>query len=98
MPNYLVEVYRPGLRNVELAQAGRRARVAADALTRQGIPIRFLGSVSVPGDEMCLYLYEAASPSSVEAAARSAAIRVERVVEAVPFGWRGPHTSADGCA
>jgi hypothetical protein len=36
---------------------------------------------------MCLYVYEAASPAAVDAATRSAAIRAERVVEAVLFDW-----------
>jgi hypothetical protein len=87
MPNYLVEVYRLRLRGDELARAGRRARTAAEVLTRQGTPIRFRGSIAVPVDEMCLYVYEAASPAAVDAATRSAAIRAARVVEAVLFDW-----------
>lgn len=87
MPNYLVEVYRGTLRRMELARAGGRARAAAEALTRQGSPVRFVGFISVPGDEMCFYLYEAASPVTIDEGTRATAIPVERVVEAEWFGW-----------
>jgi hypothetical protein len=84
MPSYLVEVYGGMLRREELPEASRRARVAAAELTRQGTPVRFLGSISVPEDEMCFYLYEGPSAAAVREASRRAAIQFERVVEAVP--------------
>lgn len=86
MPNYLVEVYRGSHRGEQLARVGGRARAAAEALTRQGTPVRFLGSIAVPDDEMCFHLYEAASPGTVNLATRSASIPAERVVEAMWFG------------
>jgi hypothetical protein len=90
VPNYLVEVYRANFRADELSGVGGRARTAADELTRQGTPVRFLGSIAVPDDEMCFYLYEAASSTVVGEASRRASISFERVVEAVRFGWDEP--------
>lgn len=83
MPSYLVEVYGGTVLGEELPRASRRAQLAAAALTRQGIPVRFLGSISVPEDEMCFYLYEGPSAAAVGEASRRAAIQFERVVEAV---------------
>lgn len=89
MPSYLVEVYGGGIRSEELPQASERAELAATELTRQGIPVRFLGSISVPEDEMCFYLYEGPSEATVGEASRRAAIPFERVVEAVALGVGG---------
>lgn len=62
----------------------RRASVAAEELTRQGIPVRFLGAISVSA-EMCFYLFEALSAAVVGGAIRRAAIPFESIVEAIRF-------------
>ena len=90
MPSYLVEVYGGKLRTEEVPRASRRARIAAAELTRQGVPVRFLGSIAVPEDEMCFYLYDGPSADVVEEASRRAAIEFERVVEAVALGLEAP--------
>jgi hypothetical protein len=89
VPSYLVEVYAGRERRDELPQANRRASVAAGELTRRGVPVRFLGAISVPTDEMCFYLFEAPSAAAVGEASRHAAIPFERVVEAVALGFGG---------
>ena len=80
---YLVEEFSAGLGEQELRQAAVRARAAAQELTSEGTPVRYLRSLFVPDDELCLWLYEATSAEAVGEATRRAAIEVERVVAAV---------------
>jgi len=45
--------------------------------------VRFVRSIFVPKDEICFFVFEAMSASAVEAACGRAALRFERVVEAI---------------
>lgn len=83
MQSYLAEAYIARPRAGELPAHERRARAAAKELTQQGIPIRFLRSIFVPADEICFYVFEADSAETVGAACKRAALRFERVIEAV---------------
>ena len=83
MERYLVELYLPRTGADGLHSAARRARAAAEEMTREGTPIRYLRGIFLGGDEICFHLYEAGSPELVVEASRRAAIPVERVVEAV---------------
>ena len=83
MANFLIELYLPRTAVAAFACSARRARHAADELSRQGTPVRYLHSIFVPADEMCFHLYEADSPEGVREAARRAALPFERVSEAV---------------
>jgi hypothetical protein len=56
--------------------------VAADELTREGKPVRFLQSIFLPADETCFYLYQATSVDAVREAAARAGLQVERINEA----------------
>lgn len=60
----------------------RRSRLAAEELTREGMPIRLLRSIFVREDETCLFLYEAVSADAVREVARRAALPYERITEA----------------
>lgn len=59
------------------------ARLAAEALTREGTPVRYLRFIFVPDDETCFHLYEAPSVDAVREAALRAAVPVERIAEAL---------------
>jgi hypothetical protein len=83
MHSYFAEAYVARPRANELPAHERRARAAAKELTREGTPIRFLRSIFVPLDEICFYVFEATSAEAVGAACDRAALRFERVVEAV---------------
>jgi hypothetical protein len=83
MQSYFAEAYVARPRAHELRAHERRARAAAEALSQQGTPIRFLRSIFVPSDEICFYVFEAISAEAVGAACQRAALRFERVVEAV---------------
>lgn len=83
MHSYFAEAYVARRRANDLRAHERRARAAAKELTREGTPIRFLRSIFVPSDEICFYVFEAISAEAVGAACDRAALRFERVVEAV---------------
>jgi hypothetical protein len=79
---YLVESYLPVADAEGQAEVVARARAAADELAREGAPLRHLNCIFVPEDEMCLLLYEAASPELAREASHRAGIECERVLEA----------------
>jgi hypothetical protein len=83
MVEFLIEQYVPGANAGAVERAAKRARVAAEELTREGSPVRYLRSIFVPEDETCFYLYEAASVEAVREAAQRASLPFERVAAAV---------------
>ena len=83
MPSYLVEAYLPRSRAHEAPATGRRARAAAEELSREGVPIRYVRTTYLPDDETCFHLFEAASAGVVAEASRRAELGRARVVLAV---------------
>lgn len=83
MPSYLVEVYLPRSRAREARAIGRRARTAAEQLSREGVPIRYVRTTYLPDDEMCFHLFEAGTLAAVEEASRRAALGRARIVPAI---------------
>ena len=83
MPSYLVETFLPRGAAGERQARERSARSAADAMARAGTRIRFVGSIHIPEDEICLFTFEAASGNAVAITAESAGLEPLRVVEAV---------------
>ena len=83
MQSYLAEAYVPRPRAHELYAQERRARAAARDLCAEGTAIRFVRSIFVPADEICLLVFDAASAEAVGEACARAAVRLERVVEAI---------------
>lgn len=83
MPSYLVETYLPRGRVGERVARTRRARTAADELTRQGTRVRFERSIDVPEDETCFYVFEAPTRDDAALVARRADLDPFRVVEAI---------------
>ena len=91
LDRYLVELRSPNDGWTELQGVAAQARAAAEQLSVEGTPVRFLRSIFVPEDGSCFFLYEGPSADAVGEAGRRAALAVERVVEAV-------HVDADGGA
>jgi hypothetical protein len=90
---YLVESYLPVAGAEGQAEVEARVRTAAEELAREGAPLRHLNCIFVPEDEMCLLMYEAASPKLVRDACHRAGIECERVLEAaggLEVGSRAP--------
>jgi hypothetical protein len=79
---FLIESYVARTDGVVVERSEERVRIAAEELTRQGTPVRFLRSIFVPEDETGFYLCEAASVEAVRELASRAALPFERVVEA----------------
>ena len=89
MPSYLVETFLARGAAGEREARERRARSAAEAMTREGTRVGFEGSIHVPEDEICFFTF--AAPSGREAAlvAQRAGLEPLRVVEAIPSARGG---------
>jgi hypothetical protein len=83
VPTYLVEAYMPRSHAQEARAAGRRARAAAEELSREGMPIGYVRTTFLPDDETCFHLFEAVSADAVEEVSRRAKLGRARVVPAV---------------
>jgi Protein of unknown function (DUF4242) len=79
----MIELYVSRIDSDSVARAAERARLAANAMTREGTPVRYLRSMHVLTDETCFLLFEAESVDVVRELARSALLPVEHVVEVV---------------
>jgi hypothetical protein len=64
------------------ASASARARAAAKAVSRGGMPIRYVRSIFVPEDETCFHVFESSSREAVVAATERAAFAFARIAEA----------------
>jgi hypothetical protein len=82
MTKYLVLTRRTA-GNVALAAAAERACGAAEQLASEGRKVRYLRTLDVPDEDLCLHLFEAASAAGVAEASRRAELPVERIVEAL---------------
>jgi hypothetical protein len=83
VPSYLVETYLARGGAGERTTRERRARSAAEELTREGTRVRFDRSIYVPEDEICFFVFDAASGRNAALAAERAELDPMRVVEAV---------------
>jgi len=83
MPSYLVESYLSLTRATELAATTSKARQTAEAMSREGIPVRHVRATFLAEDEVCLHLFEAPSAEAAGEASRRAAIAYNRIVEAI---------------
>jgi hypothetical protein len=86
MPSYLVETFLPRGAAGERTARERRARSAAEELTRQGTRVHFDRTIHVPEDEICFFLFDAQSGREAALVAQRAALDPLRVVEAVSSG------------
>jgi hypothetical protein len=86
VPCFLVETYLSACGTRNLAASEARARTAAAELTRERARVRFERSIHVPQDEICFFVFSAASRQDVARAAELAALDPIRVVEAISSG------------
>ncbi len=84
MPSYLVETMLTHGAAGERQVRERRARSAAEQMTREGTRVEFDGSIHVPEDEICFFTFMAASGSDAALVAQRAGLEPLRVVEAIP--------------
>jgi hypothetical protein len=83
VPSYLVETYLARSQAGERAARDRRARSAAEELTRESVRVRFDQSIHVPEDEICFFVFDAPSGRDAALAAQRAGLDPFRVVEAI---------------
>ena len=83
MPSYLVETYLARGQAGERSARERRARSAADELTRGTTRVRYDRSIHVPEDEICFFVFDAPSGREAALAAQRAELEPVRVVEAI---------------
>jgi hypothetical protein len=83
VPSYLVETYLARGRAGERAARERRARSAAEELTKGTSRVRFDRSIYVPEDEICFFVFDAPSGRDAALAAQQAELDPIRVVEAI---------------
>ena len=88
----MVERYVPGVDSAGFAEAALRAASAAAAMTEQGRPVRYLGSVYVPEEECSFCCFEAHDAEAVREANRRAGVPFWRVVDAAFIEQAGDTT------
>jgi hypothetical protein len=83
MPRYCLEVYLPRVSPAGLEEAAGQARLAAEGLSTDGIPINYVRTTYLAEDETCFHLFEANSAEDVAEAAQRAGLPTGRVTRAV---------------
>jgi hypothetical protein len=86
VPSYLIETFLPRGGPGERTARERRARTAAEELTRKGTSVRLDHTIHVPEDETCFFVFDAPSSRDAALAAELAKLGPLRVVEAVSSG------------
>ena len=84
MPSYLVETFLARGAAGERNARERRARSAAEEMTREGTRVGFEGSIHIPEDEICFFTFDASSGREAALVAQRAGLDPLRVVEAIP--------------
>jgi hypothetical protein len=77
-----VETFLPRGATGERQAREEGARSAAEALTREGMSVRFAGSIHVPEDEICFFSFDATSGTEAAIVPQRAGLEPTRVVEA----------------
>lgn len=84
MPSYLIETYLARCTDGERAAREHRAYSAAAEAAQTGARVSFDGSIHVPDDELCFFVFVAPTASQAAEVARQAGLDPLRVVEALP--------------
>jgi hypothetical protein len=90
MPSFLVETYLARGAAGERQARERRARSAAEEMTREGTRVDFERSIHVPEDEICFFTFTAESGREATLVAERAELEPLRVVEAISSGKEKP--------
>jgi hypothetical protein len=89
VPRYLVERYLPDRAPEDIDAAVERLWTVIVEMSAEGIPIRFLSSAFIPGDEACLCQLEAPSSEIVRIANERAAFPFARIGPIQPIAAAG---------
>ena len=77
---FIAERYWPGLTLERLESGEAAVRRASAALTREGRPVRYLGSILIASEETAFSVFQADDAESVAEANRRAGLPFDRVV------------------
>ena len=83
MTVFAVERSLPGITIEALGQAQASAIASAEKATAEGMPVRYLRSVFMPGASRCLCLFEAASADDIRRVNDAAGLPYTAVSEAM---------------
>jgi hypothetical protein len=89
---HLAECFWPGVTETDQRLLDSRAEASAAALSRGGDPVRYLGSILIPEDEVLLCLFDG-SHAAVQRAAERARIPFERILAASRSAWPTRNTT-----
>ena len=77
---FVAECFWPGVTELDLGALDRRATASAEDVSRDGEPVRYLGSILMCVDEVVLCRFEGGA-DAVRLVAEGAAIPFDRIVE-----------------
>ena len=82
VPNYVVERYRSRSDPDSLGAVADRLAAGARRVSQDGTSVRYVDTIFLPGDEICLHTFEADSATDVRAVLRLVGIEIDRIVPA----------------
>jgi hypothetical protein len=83
---HLAECFWPGVSERDQRLLDQRAELSASELSSPREPVRYLGSILIPEDEVVLCLFEG-SQTAVQRAAERAQIPFERILATSRSSW-----------
>ena len=84
---YAAKCYWPGVNESELQHAAAAAGQEAATFSGEGWPIRYLGSLLFPADDLVFCIFETPERDLVSDTTARAHIPCERLMETVWLGW-----------
>ena len=78
-----MEAYFPRDNSDRLSEVAARIRDAAEEARVDGLDVRYLFPIFVPGDETCLHLFAGPSTDAVGEVSSRAGVQYDRIVEAI---------------
>jgi hypothetical protein len=78
---FLLESYLGAGGEPDLVELAGRLSSAAESVSREGEPVRYLHSTYVPTDETCLHFVETSTAAAAERFARHAELSFDRILE-----------------
>ncbi len=80
MDSYVAECFWPGVTRVELEALDTRASLFAGRTSGSEQPVRYIGSMLMPEDEVVFCFFEGPSADAIAGAARGAQIPFARIL------------------
>jgi len=77
---YVAECFWPGVSESDIEAAEARVRESARDVSSDGQPVRYLGSLLFPEDEVVFFEFAASSPEAARLVSERAGILFERIV------------------